>query len=92
MGKIKGWKKKVSTSQRHYWEHTNGMIANVEKVGAYWTFTKGSLKGKQESVTYQSKKPAMDRAIYYMKFHNYNPKNNNSGDGRDNYMFEGDLF
>ena len=85
---------KINTKTRIYWEHKDSnMLANVEKIGGYWVFTKGEIKGKQESVTLNTKEESISRAKDYMRFHSYNPNSPIiSGDDRANYMFEGDLF
>jgi len=70
MAKIKGWKKLINTKTRQYWENKEiGMIANVEKLGHYWTFTWGDLHKEQITDTVSTKKEAMNRAIGYMKKH-----------------------
>jgi len=64
--KRKEWVKKVSTPKRHYWENiSKGLIANVEKIGSYWTFTKGGMKDRQETITLP-KEEAMSRAKDYV--------------------------
>lgn len=71
MVRIKGWNKKINSNNRVYWENKErDMIANVEKVGSYWFFTKGSSKNQKTSKVL-TKKEGIDRAIKYMKFHDY---------------------
>ena len=69
MVRIKGWKKLVDKKGREYWENEErDMIANVEKIGSKWYFTKIG-KNNQESTIYNNYKEAKSRAIKYMRFH-----------------------
>ena len=66
--RIKGWKK-TKKKDREYWKNEErGMIANVEKVGNTWYFTKGS-KTNQKNTMCDNYKEAKTKAIKYMRFH-----------------------